>query len=198
MGKSLSLKIVSPILPLYTDLFDRIRYSNKYHYKKEFDKANEKEKLYEPTDSCGTYVKTAAELVDAINQRAPNIIARIDGEDKIVRIDDIELDRVKELKIYNVRDLRLYEKRLPEFLDLSQCDAMIDLEGKDFSKVKKISLPKRCDLSNIAIFPEIVDASQCEGLRAIKSNVRKLDFSKMKKDTTIAKQGIYLRINRCC
>ncbi len=150
-------------------------------YKKEFDEANKKEKLYEVSDSCGTYVTTSEELIDAINQRAPNIIARIDCKDYMVVIDHIDFRNVKELKIYNERMLRLPKNNLPEFLNLSQCSSVTDLDYMDFSNVKKISLSKACSISEIKEFPEEVDVSQCEELRIIKSNLSNINFSKMKK-----------------
>ena len=160
-------------------------------YQNEFDEANKKEKLYEITDGCGTYVTTPDELVDAIDQRAPNIIARIDCKDSLVVIDHIDFRNVKELKIYNERMLRLPKNNFPEFLNLSQCRSMTDLDDMDFSNVKKISLSKTCGISKIKEFPEEVDVSQCEELRIIESNLSNINFSKMKKLRRIILEKAY-------
>lgn len=149
-------------------------------YKQEFDEADKKEKFYEPTDCCGTYVRTIQELNEAITQRVQNIIARIDCEQKILNLSSMYLDLLKELKIYNEHGLTLPETYLPEFLDLSQCRTFIDLEKRQLSRCKKIKLPAVCDLSNIKEFPENMDVSQCTEIRIFQSNLEKIDFAKMK------------------
>ncbi|MBQ2883814.1 MAG: pentapeptide repeat-containing protein [Alphaproteobacteria bacterium] len=160
-------------------------------YKKEFDEADKKEKFYEPTDCCGTYVRNVDDLEKALSKRAKNIIARIDCEQKILNLSSVYLDMLKELKIYNEHSLILPETYLPEFLDLSQCETFIDLEKRQLSNCKRIKLPSVCDLSNIKEFPDDMDVSQCTEIRMFQSNLEKIDFSKMKKLSRIHLDSSY-------
>ena len=140
---------------------------------KEFDKANDKVKIYEVKDCENADVKIIKSKIEFFDLEEENLRVFFDADE--VNLSYCDLSRAERIRFKEGAVVYLSGvQNLPKDLDVSMC-SVVDLRGCDFrNKMIKLKGSAKIRLSNAHNLPGVLDFSQCDDV-----DLRRCNFSEV-------------------